>query len=64
MLASSQLRSHWQYEAGSPLFCSQSLMMLFCALEPPRQCEGGTVNPLDDVPYPSNFTTMVAGVPL
>jgi hypothetical protein len=32
MLASSQLRLHWQYEAGSPLFCSQSLTMLSCAL--------------------------------
>ena len=32
MFASSQLRLHWQYEAGSPLFCSQSLTMLFCAL--------------------------------
>jgi hypothetical protein len=31
MLASSQFRLHWQYEAGSPLFCSQSLTMLFCA---------------------------------
>jgi len=31
MLASSQFRLHWQYEAGSPLFCSQSFMMLVCA---------------------------------
>jgi hypothetical protein len=31
MFASSQLRLHWQYEVGSPLFCSQSLTMLFCA---------------------------------
>ena len=32
MLASSQFRLHWQYEADSPLFCSQSLTMLLCAL--------------------------------
>jgi hypothetical protein len=31
MLASSQLRLHWQYEAGSPLFCSQSLTMMLRA---------------------------------
>jgi hypothetical protein len=51
MLASSQFRLHWQYEAGSPLFCSQSLTMLFCAsagyTEP-----AGDVGPGDDAELP------------
>ena len=47
MFASSQLRLHWQYEAGSPLFRSQSLTMLLCASAGYTEL-AGDVGPGDD----------------
>ena len=44
MLASIQLRQHWQDEPGAPQLCSQLHMMLLCALAGhPRTRGCGTV---------------------